>query len=114
MNAVPGAWARPMTEAEVMEKIRVMCFDLRLLVFHAHDSRRSWGPGFPDLVIVGPNGILFVEVKNATNSLRVDQRRWGSAINRAGGMWAIWRPAELVNGTIARRLAAIAELKEAA
>jgi hypothetical protein len=103
-----------MSEDELMEKIRVMCYDLRLLVFHAYDSRRSWGPGFPDLVIVGPGGILFVEVKNAVNSLRVDQRRWGSAIFRAGGLWAIWRPAQLVNGTIARQLAAIAGLKEAA
>lgn len=91
-----------------MESIRAMCKDLRLDVFHAHDSRRSWGPGFPDLVVVGPRAILYRECKGRDGVLQPLQRRWGSRITRAGGDWQVWRPRELADGTIARQLKAIA------
>lgn len=104
-----------MSEAALMEHIRILCFDLRLPAFHVYDARRCWGPGFPDLVIVGPSGILYREVKDRTNSIRPEQRKWGSDITRGGGNWAVWRPVDLVNGTIATQLVRIAGVaKEAA
>lgn len=99
--------AARMTEAEVMEAVRGQCASLGLLAFHVRDSRRSWGPGFPDLVIAGPGGVLFREAKNERNSLSPDQRRWGSVLTRAGADWAPWRPRDLVSGVIAEQLAAI-------
>ena len=39
--------AAAMSEAELMEAIRAMVRDLGLLAFHAADSRRSWGRGYP-------------------------------------------------------------------
>jgi hypothetical protein len=107
----PRAWS--MTEDQLMEEIRALCSDLRLHVFHVRDSRRSWGPGFPDLVIAGPGGILFREAKNARNSLSPEQRQWGSVLTRAGADWSTWRPRDLLDGTIGRQLARIA-FKEAA
>jgi hypothetical protein len=104
-----------MTEDELMEQIRALCSDLRLHAFHVRDSRRSVGPGFPDLVIAGPGGLLFRECKNATNSLSPQQRVWGSVLTRAGASWSTWRPRDLFDGTIAQQLSRIAgHTKEAA
>lgn len=100
--------AAKMTEAELMEHVRLLCKELGLLAFHDHDSRRSWGPGFPDLVIAGPGGLIFREVKNAVNSLSPEQRRWGSVLSQAGADWAPWRPQDLLSGVISRTLGEIA------
>lgn len=102
-----------MTEAELMEEVRRMCEALRLDVFHVRDSRGSWGPGFPDLVIAGTR-ILFRECKSHHGSLQPDQRRWGSKIQRGGGDWCVWRPRDLADGTIAAQLTAISPLSIAA
>ena len=52
-----------------MEHVRRLCSDLGLRAFHAADSRRSWGPGYPDLTIAGPGGVLFRELKTARGYL---------------------------------------------
>lgn len=103
-----------MTEAQLMEAIRALCKHLGLDAFHAHDSRRSWGPGFPDLVVAGPGGLLFRECKGANGVLQPHQRRWGSVLTRAGANWSVWRPRDLADGTIARQLTAIANIAERA
>jgi hypothetical protein len=43
--------------------------------YHTHDSRRSQ-PGFPDLVLVRPPEILFVELKGARTRVQPEQREW--------------------------------------
>lgn len=96
-----------MTEANLMEMIRQMCRLLGVDAFHVHDSRRSWGPGFPDLVMVGGSGILYRECKGSDGVLRPEQRRWGAVITRAGGDWAVWRPCDLQSGVIRRQLEGI-------
>lgn len=99
-----------MGETELMEEIRNLCEELGVLAFHCHDARRSWGSGYPDLTLVGPGGIAFREVKNRANQPTDEQRAWGRAINEAGGDWGLWRPRDLLNGTIARQLARVAGL----
>lgn len=98
-----------MSEDVLMEEIRRACFDLRLMAYHVPDSRRAWSPGFPDLVIAGPGGFLFRECKDRDNSLKLQQRKWGRYIQQGGGNWATWRPRDLLNGTIDRELACIAQ-----
>lgn len=105
------ALAAAMSEAELMEQIRLLVTDLGLHAFHAADSRRSWGPGFPDLVICGIGGTIFREVKTETGSLSPEQRRWGYVLQASGQRWAIWRPRHLIDGTIARELAAVASIQ---
>jgi len=100
--------AATMSEAELMEAIRAMVRDLGLLAFHAHDGRRSWGPGFPDLVIVGRGGCVFRECKTQAGSLSPEQRQWGDTLKRAGQNWRTWRPVDLFSGSIARELADVA------
>ena len=98
----------PMTEAELLRKVVALGADHHLEVFHCRDSRGSSGRGFPDLVIAGRRGVVFVELKSSAGSLTPEQRRWGSVLREAGQRWIVWRPSELDNGTIERELGTIA------
>jgi hypothetical protein len=97
-----------MTEAELLHAVQLLAADYHLQIFHCRDSRReSSGAGFPDLVIAGRRGVLFVELKSFSGSLTPDQRRWGSVLREAGQEWIVWRPSQLVDGTITRALESI-------
>lgn len=49
------------------------------LVFHDTDSRRNTA-GFPDLVLVKPPRVAFVELKRETGRLRDEQKVWLEAL----------------------------------
>ena len=104
----PRAWS--MTEAGLMERIRKMCKQLGLLHFHIRDSRGSWGPGFPDLVIASRKGVLIAECKSQTGVLSPDQRRWRDALTAAGMNYHLWRPSHCLDGTIANALVRLSPL----
>ena len=93
-----------------MENVRSLCADLGLYAYHAADSRRSWGAGFPDLVIAGPRGILFREAKTENGALTRGQKLWGYRLAESGGDWQVWKPRDLRPlgpghpGTIQRQL----------
>lgn len=95
-----------MSEAELQQSVADACKKLQLMHYHTHDSRRSEA-GYPDCTIVGPNGILFRELKSRDGQLRPEQRKWGSRIAKAGGNWAVWRPRDWEDGTIVRQLQAL-------
>jgi hypothetical protein len=102
----------PVTEAHLQAAIEAECGRLGLLHHHNPDSRRVKSSGFPDSVIVGPGGILYRELKDKYGRLSPEQRRWGSKITRAGGDWAVWRPADWEDGTITRQLLALARQRD--
>lgn len=102
MTAPAAAWS----ENDMLAYVRTACRELGLLVYHTHDSRRSEA-GFPDCVIVG-QGVLFAELKSHRGTLKPDQRRWGSALEKAGQRWTIWRPRDAIDGTVVRMLREIA------
>ena len=52
----------PMTEAQWQSRVTDYCDLRRLRWFHSGDSRRDSCAGFPDLVIVGPGGVVFLEL----------------------------------------------------
>lgn len=83
-----------------------LCRVLGVRYYHAYDSRRSV-PGWPDLVLVGPRGMAFRELKTQTGTLRPEQREWGTALVAAGGDWSVWRPSDLASGRIERELKAL-------
>lgn len=87
-----------MTETELLDKITARCGELKLMVYHPHDSRRD-RRGFPDLVIVG-KWVMFAELKSESGDPEPEQRRWGSRIRRAGAEWAVWRPRDWHSGVI--------------
>ena len=59
-----------------------------------------WQPstpnGFP-AVFVGPRGILWRTLKSQTAQVSLNQRTWGECVRRAGGNYAVWRPADLAH-----------------
>ena len=73
----------------------------------SYRAERSYIGGWPDLVILGPGGSLFRELKSERGTLKPAQRDVGWRLGRAGHNWAVWRPRDLLSGTIERQLAAI-------
>lgn len=93
-----------------MESVRGLCRLYGLHAFHCQDSRGSWGPGFPDLVIAGPGGVIFRECKTQRKgAMTVLQDGWAVALQGAGQDWAVWRPADLASGRIQRELERLAK-----
>lgn len=81
----------------------------RLVYYHTHRSQHS-PSGFPDWVFAGPGGVLFVELKGATQKLKPDQVTWADMLHRARARWELWRPADLRSGLIGAKLRYIAGL----
>lgn len=98
--------AQSLTERQLQTLIIDLCRWHHLLCYHTHDSRRS-ARGFPDLVICGPNGVLFRELKAETGRLTIDQTCWGQGLLEAGANCAVWRPADWYSGRIRRELGAL-------
>lgn len=78
-------------EHQFQTKVVDLCKWYRLMVYHTYDSRRS-NPGFPDLVIVGPGGVIFAELKSSTGKVSLAQQEWIDKLNSAGGTAYVWRP----------------------
>jgi VRR-NUC domain len=74
------------------------------LHYHTQDSRGS-DPGFPDLVLVRPPRVLFVELKTDAGRIQPAQRLWLTALEQCGTVEVyVWRPRDDW-GTILRILA---------
>lgn len=71
------------------------------------------GKGFPDLVLAGPSGVLFRELKSAEGRLSVEQQAWLDALATAGGDVAVWRPSDLFDGRIEAEIRALHERRPA-
>ncbi len=77
-------------QAQILDLARLAGF----LVYHTHDSRRS-APGFPDLVLVRPPVVLFVELKSESGKLRPEQKAWLDALRACESVEAyLWRPGD--------------------
>jgi len=66
-------------------------------VYSIPDSRRVYpratAPGFPDLVLVRPPEIIFVEVKTSIGKLTVAQERWQEMLSKCTKVSSrVWRP----------------------
>jgi hypothetical protein len=78
----------------------------------AHFNHRvAANQGFPDLMIVGPGGVIFRELKTlagmGSDGLAPAQSIWRDRLKAAGQDWDIWTPADLDSGRIERELTAI-------
>jgi hypothetical protein len=94
------------TEGQLVAEILALVDRAGLLAHHCHDSRHCSGPaGFPDLVIAGPGGVIFREVKSEHGETSSSQDMWGYRLLYAAPpflppLYAIWRPADLESGLI--------------
>jgi hypothetical protein len=102
------------TEAQFRRGVIKVVRALRLLFFETPDARLC-PPGWPDLLIVGPGGLLLVELKTTTGYVRAAQLLWRRAfaplVAMSGGLirYEIRRPADYgPDGPLAHDLAAVA------
>lgn len=88
-----------MSEAQLQAAVLALARWLGLRAWHDRDSRRN-GAGLPDLILIGPSGVLWRELKTAKGKLRPAQEHWGSDLRTAGQDWDVWRPADLKGGRV--------------
>jgi hypothetical protein len=85
--------SRPkVSEKAFMQQVRDLARLRGWLCYHTHDSRRS-EPGFPDLVLLKPPLLLFVELKRDGEAPTKAQERWlGSLSGVARVSVQVWSP----------------------
>lgn len=105
-----------MTEAEFQAQVIELCAGRKLWPVVVNPERFSQrtaaNRGFPDLMIIGPGGVLYRELKSAAGmdpgrGLRPDQTTWKYRLLAAGLDWAIWMPRDLAIGRIESELHSI-------
>lgn len=96
--------AAGLRENELRSRILDTAIAGGLIVNYHQADRLSPVPGWPDLEIVGPLGIIYRELKTMTGRLSDDQRNVGALIRRGGGDWNVWRPVDWYAGTISHAL----------
>ncbi len=66
------------------------------LIYHVPDSRRA-PAGFPDLVLLRPPELLFIELKRMGKggTLKPLQEEWINGLQRCGQEARVWRPSDI-------------------
>ena len=64
------------------------------MIYHTYDSRRS-NPGFPDLVMVRDNRVIFAELKTMKGKVTKHQERWLEALAKTQVEVKLWRPSDI-------------------
>jgi VRR-NUC domain len=98
----PRTSRAPVTEREferaVLETLRV--FGWRHCHFRPARTSRGWrtalsgDAGFPDIVAVRDERVLFIELKTERGRLSEEQGRWLAALGFAGADVHCWRPSD--------------------
>jgi len=84
----------PMTEKEFLQQVRDLADLCGWLVYHTFDARRS-PEGFPDLVLVRGDKVIFAELKSEKGRVRPEQRMWLDALDKVRTAEAcLWRPSD--------------------
>ena len=97
--------APPISEAALQALIVEAAAWTGWLVFHPYDSRKSAGPGFPDLTMVhrDTGRVIFAELKSAKGRLTEQQREWLSYLGKRHEV-RVWYPADWSSGRILSEL----------
>jgi hypothetical protein len=105
-----------MLEEQLVRNVVKLARYCNVLVAHFRPAltNRGWrtpvqgdGKGFPDLVLVGPGGVLFREAKSDRGSLEPDQKTWRDALVGAHADWGVWKPRDFRSGLIADEVSAL-------
>jgi hypothetical protein len=93
-----------MNEAHLRGLVIAEAEKLRLMWSYTPDSRHDIGHrGRPDLLIAGPGGVIFAELKAETGYPDECQKLW---LDLLGGQ--VWQPSDLHSGLIKAELARLA------
>jgi hypothetical protein len=90
-------------EEDLLQAVRELAHGLGWITYHTRMSKRS-DPGWPDLVLVRGDRIVYRELKSATGKVSEEQQVWLDALAAAGADTGVWRPADLTSGEIQRDL----------
>lgn len=97
-----------MSERILTLEVQAEAERLGLLHHWCPDSRRCSGPrGMPDLLLLGPGGIMLAELKDEDGDTTPSQDAWLYMLHRAGVPYAVWRPENWDNREIQARLQAM-------
>lgn len=100
--------ARTMTEADLLAGVRALARDLAWATYHTLRSKGS-EPGFPDLVLIRGSVAMFRELKTSQGALTPAQKAWLGHLEAAGLDAGVWRPLDLLDGTVAAQLGVVRE-----
>jgi hypothetical protein len=95
--------ARTMGEGVLLSRVRQVAQLRQWLGYHTHRSDRS-DAGFPDLVLVRDERVIYAELKTERGRVTPEQRRWLDTLAGAGVEVYLWRPAHYLGGHIDRVL----------
>lgn len=95
-----------MSEAQLQGAVTDLCKLRRIWWYHAYQPQRD-NPGFPDLVMLGPGGALFRELKREDGKPSDTQLDVGLRMDVAGLNWGLWLPHDLRSGRIQKEIDAI-------
>lgn len=92
-------------EEELQKRVIKLAKVFQYLHFHDYDSRKN-PAGFPDLVLVKPPRVLFVELKrNKKDRLNEKQFHWANYLLGCPGIeYYIWSPEHWRDGEIEKVL----------
>ncbi len=92
----------PMSERDLQAEVVDLATRFGWLVYHTYRSTRS-EPGFPDLVLVRSERLIFAELKSEAGKLTMAQENWMVRLSLVPGIEAVvWRPSDLED--VAHRL----------
>lgn len=99
--------ARAMLEAVLQLRVTELASLFGWLWYHPPDNRpdargrrQATRPGFPDLVLVRGDRVLYRELKRQTGKPTEDQLIWHERLRAAGCDVAVWRPLDYLDGTV--------------
>lgn len=95
--------AKHMSEGTLQKRVRDLAIVYGWKFYHTHDSRRS-DAGWPDCCIGRDGKFLVRELKRQREKPTKDQREWLAILESCGIDAGIWRPSDLLDGTITREL----------
>ena len=94
-----------MSEDDLLAAVREMARLHHWLTYHTYRSDRS-EPGFPDIVLVRPPRLLFMELKSDKGKLTEEQAEWMALLEQVLGVeCALVRPSDWISGAVERWLA---------
>ena len=80
-------------EKDFQEEVIWLAGVLGWRVYHTYDSRRS-EPGFPDLVLLKGDRLVFAELKVGRRGTTAAQQSWLEELREAGCDARLWRPTD--------------------
>ena len=81
-----------LTEKQFQSQVVELAAALDYSIYHPFYSQRST-PGWPDLTLVRPPRVLFVELKTAKGKLTLYQGIWADELKQCPGVeYYLWRP----------------------